>query len=46
MAVEGCRWAIALRSEELATMALEGLSLAPFVRCGLAIALGCRQLWR
>ena len=30
----------------LATMAMEGLSLAPFVPCGLPLALGCRRLWR
>ena len=27
-------------------MAMEGLSLAPFVPCGLPLALGCRRLWR
>ena len=30
----------------LATMAMERLSLAPFVPCGLPLALGCRRLWR
>ena len=30
----------------LATMAMEGLSLALFVPCGLPLALGCRRLWR
>ncbi len=30
----------------LATMAMKGLSLAPFVPCGLPLALGCRRLWR
>ena len=30
----------------LAMMAMEGLSLAPFVPCGLPLALGCRRLWR
>ena len=30
----------------LATMAIEGMSLAPFVPCGLPLALGCRRLWR
>ena len=30
----------------LATMAMEGLRLAPFVPCGLPLALGCRRLWR
>ena len=30
----------------LATMAMEGWSLAPFVPCGLPLALGCRRLWR
>ena len=30
----------------LAVMAMEGLSLAPFVPCGLPLALGCRRLWR
>lgn len=30
----------------LATMAMEGLSLAPLVPCGLPLALGCRRLWR
>ena len=30
----------------LATMAMEGVSLALFVPCGLPLALGCRRLWR
>ena len=30
----------------LAAMAMEGLSLAPLVPCGLPLALGCRRLWR
>lgn len=30
----------------LATMAMEGVSPAPFVPCGLPLALGCRRLWR
>ena len=30
----------------LATMAMEGLTLAAFVPCGLPLALGCRRLWR
>ena len=30
----------------LAVMAMEGLSLAPLVPCGLPLALGCRKLWR
>ena len=30
----------------LATMAMEGLSLALLVPCGLPLALGCRRLWR
>ena len=30
----------------LATMAVEGLSLAALVPCGLPLALGCRRLWR
>ena len=30
----------------LSTMAMEGLSLALFVSCGLPLALGCRRLWR
>ena len=30
----------------LAAMAVEGASLAPFVACGLPLALGCRRLWR
>ena len=30
----------------LAAMAMEGLSLALFVPCGLPLALGCRRLWR
>ncbi|MDE0407548.1 MAG: hypothetical protein OXN81_06765, partial [Alphaproteobacteria bacterium] len=30
----------------LAKMAMEGLTLAPFVPCGLPLALGCRRLWR
>ena len=30
----------------LATMAMEGLSLAPLVPCGLPLAFGCRRLWR
>ena len=46
MAVDGYRWAIALRSEELATTAMEGLSLAPFVPRGLALALECWSLRR
>ncbi len=29
-----------------AVMAMEGLSLALFVPCGLPLALGCRRLWR
>ena len=29
-----------------ATMAMQGLSLAPLVACGLPLALGCRRLWR
>lgn len=27
-------------------MAMQGLSLAPLVACGLPLALGCRRLWR
>ena len=30
----------------LATMAMEGASLAPLAPCGLPLALGCRKLWR
>ena len=30
----------------LATMAMEAVSLVPFVPCGLPLALGCRRLWR
>ena len=30
----------------LAAMAMEGLSLALLVPCGLPLALGCRRLWR
>ena len=30
----------------LAMMAMETWSLAPFVPCGLPLALGCRRLWR
>ena len=30
----------------LAAMAMEGLSLAPLVPCGLPLALGCRRIWR
>jgi len=29
-----------------AAMAMEGVSLAPLVPCGLPLALGCRRLWR
>ena len=30
----------------LAAMAMEAVSLAPLVPCGLPLALGCRRLWR